>query len=396
MGRACRLRAKSGIFILPEYWDEKKGVIKSTNRIQTQKVVEVNECKTQIESLCRIIEDESTKISIEEMSREWLDNVIFTFHNPNSKDNVELSFYEILEKFVDTETRNNWKPKTAQRFYALKNHLISYSDKSGVDVDFENINKGFIDGFVEYLVLDKKFRNATIMKTIKALKWFLKWALVNGYHNNAFFQQYAPSTCKQKSDNAFIVYLNNEELQQIKDYDFSNNERLDRVKDVFLFCCYSGLRYSDVEHMRQCDVYDDMLHITTIKTDDTITINLNNTTRSILEKYKTDEPNEKALPVVSNQKMNRYLKEMAQIVGISNPITKIYYIGNKRVEETKPKYEWIGTHTGRRTFICTMLSKGVAPQIVMKFTGHNSYNTMKPYIDITEKAKAQAMSLLDD
>ena len=395
MGRACRLRAKSGIFTSPKFWNEKKSEFKSSNRIQTKDILELNQCKLQLDNLCKIIEEESTKIPVEDIDKKWLDTIIFNFHHPKiTPKKKDKSFFEIFDLFINSDS--TWKHNTVRNFKTLKNHLIEYSDFTNTKITFASIDKSFLDELADYFTNVKKHKNVTSAKFIKNLKWFLRWALTNKYHNNSFFQQYTPGICKAKSDNTFIVFLNNEELQQLKSYDFSNNERLDKVRDVFLFCCYSGLRYSDVEHLHQKDIYDDMLHITTIKTDDSITINLNNTTRSILNKYKTDNPNDKALPVLSNQKMNAYLKEMAQIVGIDQPITKIYYAGNKRMEETKPKYEWIGTHTGRRTFICTLLSKGVAPQMVMKFTGHNSYDTMKPYIDITENAKAQAMSVLDE
>lgn len=399
MGRICRLRAKSGIYTYPEFWNDKKGEFKSTNKIQTNKIIELNKCKLKLEELCKTIEEESIKTPVEEISREWLENVISNFHTPKVKNTEkrELTFFEVLEKFIETEKKdNNWKKRTVQHFNTLRKHMSDYSEEKGIEISFKYLDKDFFDEFAEYLMNTKKLQNSTNAKTIKNLKWFLRWALNNGYNDNPFFQHYTPGICKPKSDNTFIVFLNNEELQQLKSHDFSDNKELDEVRDVFLFCCYSGLRYSDVENLYQKDIYDDMLHVTTIKTDDSITINLNSTTRSILKKYKSKDPNAKALPVMANQKMNIQLKHMARIVGIKQPITKIYYVGNKRVEETKPKYAWIGTHTGRRTFICTLLSKGVAPQTVMKFTGHNSYETMKPYIDITESAKAKAMALLDE
>lgn len=395
MGRICRLRAKSGIYTFPNFWNEKKGEFKSSNRIQTKDILELNQCKLQLDNLCKIIEEESTKIPVEDIDKKWLDNIIFNFHHPKiTPKKKDKSFFEIFDLFISSDS--TWKHNTVRNFKTLKNHLIEYSEFTNTKITFASIDKSFLDELANYFTNVKKHKNVTSAKFIKNLKWFLRWALINKYHDNTFFQHYTPGICKPKSDNTFIVFLNNEELQQLKAFDFSKNERLDKVRDIFLFCCYSGLRYSDVEHLFQKDIYDDMLHITTIKTDDAITINLNNTTRSILNKYKTDNPNDKALPVLSNQKMNAYLKEMAQIVGINQPVTKVYYAGNKRMEETKPKYEWIGTHTGRRTFICTLLSKGVAPQMVMKFTGHNSYDTMKPYIDITENAKAQAMAVLDE
>jgi len=136
--------------------------------------------------------------------------------------------------------------------------------------------------------------------------------------------------------------------------------------------------------------------ITTIKTTDTLKIELNKYASSILKRYKGKKfPRNRVLPVVSNQRMNEYLKEMAEIIGFNSPLTETYYKGNERIDEVYPKWQKIGTHTGRRTFICNALMLGISPQIVMKWTGHSDYKAMKPYIDIADKAKADAMKLFD-
>ena len=103
----------------------------------------------------------------------------------------------------------------------------------------------------------------------------------------------------------------------------------------------------------------------------------------------------KALPVISNQKMNDYLKELAELAEIDEPITQTYYMGKKRIDEVLPKYSLLGTHCGRRTFICNALSLGIPPQVVMKWTGHSDYSAMKPYIDIADEIKATAMEKFD-
>lgn len=402
MGRVCRLRAKSGIFIAPGFWDKKNNEIKSTNRIQTTEVINANKVRIRLNELCKRIEEESLKMPPEDITRDWLKDVIDEYNHPeNHIKAAEIPFFEVLDKFIETEKKDsNWRDTTAERFITLRHHLTAYEAERGITITFDTLNKEFFDDFAEFLFKSKEMRNTTNAKNLKLLKWFLRWATLNGYNKNTFYELYTPGICKTKntkSEKKVIVFLNEDELKTVRDFDFSNDERLDKVRDVFIFCCYSGLRYSDVEHLTQNDVYDDMIHVTTQKTDDTITINLNKTTRAILAKYHDEEnPNAKALPVITNQKMNIYLKEMAEICGIDQPITKTYYVGSKRVEETRPKYEWIGTHTGRRTFICNSLSKGIAPQTIMKFTGHSDFKAMRPYIDITEKAKANAMKLLDD
>ena len=94
--------------------------------------------------------------------------------------------------------------------------------------------------------------------------------------------------------------------------------------------------------------------------------------------------------------MNQYLKDLGELCGFTTPITIVCYRAGQRVEETYPKYFLIGPHAARRTFICFALSSGIPPQVVMKWTGHSGYKAMRPYIDIAEKTKADAMKLIDD
>ena len=87
-----------------------------------------------------------------------------------------------------------------------------------------------------------------------------------------------------------------------------------------------------------------------------------------------------------------YIKELAALAGINEPIRQTYYKGNERIDEVTPKYALLGTHAGHRTFICNALALGIPPQVVMKWTGHSDYKAMKPYIDIADDIKANAMS----
>ena len=140
----------------------------------------------------------------------------------------------------------------------------------------------------------------------------------------------------------------------------------------------------------------DILYVTTQKTNDRLPINLNSFAKEILAKYEnTVFPGGLALPVITNQKMNYYLKDLCELCGFNEPISKTCYRAGQKVEETFPKYELIGTHAGRRAFICFALSNGIPPQVVMKWTGHSDYKAMKPYIDIAEKTKAEAMNVFE-
>ena len=89
--------------------------------------------------------------------------------------------------------------------------------------------------------------------------------------------------------------------------------------------------------------------------------------------------------------MNDYLRELTELAGIDEPIRETYYKGNERIDEIFPKHALLSTHAGRRTFICNALALGIPPQVVMKWTGHSDYKAMKPYIDIADQTKINAM-----
>lgn len=191
-----------------------------------------------------------------------------------------------------------------------------------------------------------------------------------------------------------MIFLTWEELNQLKNYQISETKQyLERVRDVFLFCCFTGLRYSDVHNLKKSDIRDGYIEITTVKTAERLIIELNNHSKAILDKYKDVEfEGHKALPVISNQKMNDYLKELGELAEINEPVSETYYKGSKRIDTITPKYALLGTHAGRRTFICNALALGIPAQVVMKWTGHSDYKAMKPYIDIADDVKANAMN----
>ena len=165
------------------------------------------------------------------------------------------------------------------------------------------------------------------------------------------------------------------------------------MSDFFLYCCVTGLRYSDVHNLKKSDNRDGYIEITTVKTAERLIIELNNHSKAILDKYKDVEfEMEKASTDISNKKMNEYLKELGASAETNEPVSETYYKGSRRIDTITPKYALLGTHAGRRTFICNALALGIPAQVVMKWTGHSDYKAMKPYIDIADDVKANAMN----
>ena len=302
---------------------------------------------------------------------------------------AEKTVDECLLEFVSEQSSiNSWSDGTIYKFNTLKKHLKEFNP----DVKMSDFNSSFYIHYIEYLLDVVKVRNTSAIKSWKIFQWFLRWADKKGYIENNEYIDYEPrlKTVKDKE----VVYLTWDELMRVYNLNFPDNKKyLERVRDVFCFQCFTSLRYSDVAKLKREDIVDDVMKVVTEKTGDTIRIELNKYSRAILEKYADKE---KPLPVPSNQKMNEWIKEVCFLAGINTPVTSVYYKGSDRIEEVHPKYELIGTHTGRRTFICNALTMGIPASTVMEWTGHSDYKAMKPYIKIADQEKAKAMKKFDD
>ena len=300
----------------------------------------------------------------------------------------KTSFWEAFEEFVrECGKQNDWTDATYEKFAAVKNHLKQFRN----ELSFDTFTENGLNDYVDFLRNKKDMRNSTISKQIAFLKWFLRWSFKKGYNQNMAYDSFKP---KLKNTPKKVIFLTWEELNRLKDYKIPPTKQyLERIRDVFLFCCFSGLRYSDVYNLKRSDIKPDHIEVTTVKTADSLIIELNNHSKAILEKYKDVHfEDHKALPVISNQKMNDYLKELGELAEINDPVRETYYKGNERIDTVTPKYALLGTHAGRRTFICNALALGIPAQVVMKWTGHSDYKAMKPYIDIADDIKANAMN----
>ncbi|SNV49974.1 site-specific tyrosine recombinase XerC [Chryseobacterium taklimakanense] len=320
--------------------------------------------------------------------REWFNVEIG--RTPKEELKSEKNFFEIYDMFVNEESINSqWNFRTLQKMKTQKKVLEEFDH----DISFEKFNEQYLSNYQRYLE-GKNHKNSTISKELAALKWFLKWAMKKGYTKSGEFEKFKP---KIKNVQKKIIFLNKSELKRFTEYEIPTDKSyLEKIRDVFLFQCFTGLRYSDVFNLKRSDVKDGYLEITTLKTADNLIIELNSYSRKLLNKYIDVEfEHNKALPVISNQKMNDYLKELAELAEIDELVTQTYFKGNERIEEVLPKYSLMSTHAGRRTFVCNALSLGIPPQVVMKWTGHSDYKAMKPYIDIADEIKATAMEKFD-
>ena len=387
-----RIEFTTGYRIDAAKWDSDKQRVRNgcTNKLK-QSASEIN---ASLLGYYTEVQEIFKKFEVEDImpTPEQIKEAFNALHKPieevKQRKSTPNAFYKAFDEFVrDCGRQNDWTDSTYEKFAAVKNHLMNFRD----GLTFEFFDEKGLNDYVTYLRDVKEMRNSTIGKQLSFLKWFLRWAFKKGVHQNNAYDSYKP---KLKSTQKKIIFLTWEELNKLREFEIpAAKQALDRVRDVFLFQCFTGLRYSDVFNLRRSDIKGDHIEVTTVKTSDSLIIELNKHSKAILDKYKDVAfEDDKVLPVITNQKMNDYLKELAELAGIDEPVRQTYYRGNERIDEVTPKYALLGTHAGRRTFICNALALGIPPQVVMKWTGHSDYKAMKPYIDIADDIKANAMS----
>lgn len=302
----------------------------------------------------------------------------------------ENNLFFVYDRFTTQMSKqNNWTSATIEKFAALKNHLKDFSPECSIN----DVDDDYLRAFQTFLMSNCGMRNTTISKTIAFMRWFLRWSSINNYYQGKSHDSFRPKIKGVSGGAKEMIYCSKDEIKKLLDYDFSDMQgALERIRDVFLFQCFTGLRYSDVAKLRRSDVKSDSIRVVTKKTIDGLTIELNDYSRAIIDKYKDCNFHDNlALPVISNQKMNQGLKVLCQLVGLIEPTRIVYFRGNVRYEEVYPKWQLITTHTGRHTFIVTALMLKIPVEVVMKWTGHSSYQSMKPYIAIVDELKKDAM-----
>lgn len=386
------LDVATGMFCLPSDWNGE--------------TYRVNATDTEAESKNRVIDDYAHTMEDIFIRYELIEKRIPTagelkdlFRDMMGKPRIKVptpenDLFEVFDKFTESCGRKNqWTKATFAKFEAVKARLKDFD----ANLAFNSIDDDKMNEYLEYLNR-KKMRNTTIAKNISFVKWFLRWAEMYGYYSGHAHKSFKPRLKGVNCDGHEIIYLDQKELHTLQKYvPTANKQYLGRVRDVFLFCCFTGLRYSDVAKLTHADVKEGFIDIVTKKTVDGIRIELNKHSQSILDKYKGKEyKGDKVFPVISNQRMNEYLKELCEVCGIDTPTKVVYFLGNERIEETYPKYALVSTHCGRRTFVVNALRLGIPAEVIIRWTGHADYKSMKPYIKIVDELKKSEMSKFDD
>lgn len=358
-----RKEFSTGIFINPNYWDSGK-----------QKAIPPNKENTILNNKLSLINQQIDKafLMLQILPNDFdVDDIYRKYKGEDSKEEITiLGAYDLHNDKTKKLIGIDFNKLSWSRYVESRRKVALFITKfyKRKDVKLKDLDLKFIQDLEYFFKTDLKLKQATVYRSIQRVKKIIQFAISENYLKKDPFHLY-----KNKKHKTVIVYLTDEELKKLEQHTFSQT-RLQQVKDLFIFCCYTGLAYTEMSTLTTKNIeigFDGKEWIQMIrkKTNRKISIPILPKAREILDKY------DDKLPILSNQKFNSYLKEISELVGINKKLTH---------------------HTARKTFATTvLLFNNVPMEIVSELLGHSNMNvTQSHYGKIVQKKVSDEVNRL--
>jgi len=384
------VKVLTGKKIDPVNWNVSKGRAKQTSKFNNYPEFNSglddieNDIKKVFDNLSNQLRKEKKHVTPELFKKEW---ELYNNPTPPETEPEKVEFVEFAESFIKKSAANRTET-TLKNYRNSLRHLKEFAEYKNIDLTFDGMTLDFFLDFLEYLKTQKKFATNTIWRIVKVLKVFMNESLERKLHSNL---NHKSTRFTVKPELPETVYLNENELMTLWETDFSNNKKLERVRDLFLIGCFTGLRFSDLSRLTHDNIIEfegvKMLNIRTKKTGEVVSVPLHYIVVEILERYGGKIPK-----AISNQKFNDYIKDICRETGLVKTITIEKTQGNLTAPKHFEKWELISTHTARRSFATNMYLAGFDPISIRKITGHRTEKSFLSYIRLTGKENALVMS----
>jgi site-specific recombinase XerD len=394
----CRLNKDqlvypTGFKVLPKYWDFDKSKIKNVTAVSNKDEINVflHDLK---EFIDRTIE--KYKLMREPLTKAELKECIDNYINPQQEEKAQTLF-EYIEQFITEiesgkrlmDSGKSYEYKSVQRFRSTQKLIQEFQSVYSRTIDFETIDLSFYKEFNSYMANVKDYRPDTMGKHQKTLKTFLRNATDDGVNENLDFQKKAFKITSKDNTESIHIALNEDELKELFELDLSANPRLDKIRDLFLVACHTGLRWTDFEDIRPENIKitkeGEFIEIIQEKMKRHVVTPINAIVKTIVNKYNHILPTSP-----SNQKFNDYIKEVAQLCKSLQDIETLAYVkGGKNIEESMERWRMVSSHTGRRTFSTNAFERGVPTKVIMAITDHKSEKAFLSYIKTSKRKQAQ-------
>lgn len=371
-----KLIHSTGESIDRSHWNEKKQRVKSNSQTTADGKHSLNDLLDHLKSTCeRTYNQEKVKgIPDRSVIKNALIQVV---SGTASTETVTLK--QLIEKFIANEVRFNGKGKqlnTIKTYRTTLNHLLTFEREKRYPIAYESINMDFHNKYTSYLESNDLSINS-IGKDIKNIKTFMNAAVDFGYTDNEQFKKKRFCVPKEPT---YSVALKEQEVVQLYYHDFSGNRRLEQVRDLFVLGCFTGLRYSDLTDINRENIIKEngktYISRITKKTEEPVTIPCNEIAEAILRKYQ--HTHNSLPPQCSNQKFNEYIKEVCELVGISET-------GRLITDQKAALHTLVSSHTMRRTWCTIYYLKGANILDLMKISGHRSQRSFELYVKSSTK-----------
>ncbi len=364
-----------------KYWDFENDVLRRSHPKYDSMHRHIKKIKLEIESIVSNAQDEGM-----EPNPEYVLSLYYGI-NQEHGDTGKKDLFEHFEDYIKAKSPRVGK-HTVNDYHALKKHLKGYERWSRSKLEFKSINYSFYQKFIKYLSHDvvkpdgeKGLAVNTIGKTLRNLKIFLKDCA-----RKNIIEPIDTSDFKVYQEEVENIYLTEKEINVIYELDLSENQEWERIRDLFVLGCFTGLRYSDLSSIKPANIKGDFIHLRQGKTMNHVVIPLNATAKKIIRKYDGGIPEG-----IHMNDFNKLIKGIGEEAGISEEIIITQKRGSERVESTYKKFDLIASHTCRRSFCTNEYLKGTPSLFIMKISGHRTERNFLKYIKVDEQVAAQKM-----
>jgi integrase len=299
-------------------------------------------------------------------------------------------FFNVYDVFYNDKVgKQEWTKGTQKRYKNIRNILERFQEEKKYNLTFNTINEKFYEKFSDYSLVTLKHVNNTFLRNVTFFKTFMSWSLKNKHTYNEKFKRF------NKTDNnkdilkeavTSQVALTIADLTIIMAHEFKSKS-LERVRDVFVFQCVTGMRYGELSFVSKSNVDENNIVLKEEKGvfKEPRNIPLTTISRYILAKYDYH------LPLIANQKQNQYLKVAFQEMEFERKIEKTANRGREVERSEDFFYNRITTHTARRTFITMMKRQGKSDKLIARATGHKEISTLNKYYQVDDEQTKEAM-----
>lgn len=300
--------------------------------------------------------------------------------------NIEEQFNFFISEYKPTSGKA-LKPNTIKKYTGLQNHIERFCKDKNIKFGLQSITKTFMEKFKDYLVYEEGLSDNTISKYIKALKTFS-----NFYMDKGKIKPFDLRKIKWQETEGEIYVLSIKQVLYLQNKEIKNPS-YKKVRDIFCFMCWTGQRFNDTMELKRQDIHinengDKEWNLITGKTNDKISVPIIPQAEKILAKYKKHIT---PLPIISNQKMNEYLKKLGEKVDFNKPTKVVRYYNGQKSEATVPFYEVLTTHVARKSYITNSLTLGIPERIVRNVSGHKDEKSFRRYVNLAKSFKNQVV-----